>query len=798
MTNENLPLSSLPKCNIIAQKDLLNLSSDKRQRIDFEIEQALLLSKASLEEQITALYGSAYNNDHHTIVNTAATTSGIDSHTTATVGVFWGRGNRRNQASRIPGKQTANRAQLYAILLAITDANPCHALHIISPSEYAIHSICHWAPKLARAGWPCANKDILCDLHTRISSFHSHILFSLTNRQSDNPNHRQAITLARNALTIHHSPVTTLPTKTHMCTCVSPELPILKVSTTLRIRSIAETKLIELDVLPSAPSPTDLMKRDHLSALLRSSSDKMFWSAVNKMSIPVPKRSDINAEDLLPIFAERMNPPTILPPTFNSTRRSLNTLLYNSISSSTENPLQSHDAFTRPFSIPEIEQIKAHIIRHNVHSARGPDSVSYEDLLCIPNDTLTDIFNSCIAQQVMPVSWCNAFIAARPKKGSVQNDPNSFRTIGLESCMLKMITLLIDRRLRIWAKEKEIIPPSQNGFQDKLRTINNVFILRCVLDKTRAYNQPLHIVFIDLTNAFPSVHQPTLWIKLRRLGADGPMIRWIQLLYESLRYQVRFQGSFSILFRALAGILIGDPASPFFWIFYMQDLRISSHSDDVILHNTPISHLEQADDIVLFSTSQEAIQGKLQELSIWCSDNGMAINPKKSAHLYFAPRGKRSEDASSLWVDNMELPKTTSYNYLGVSWSTTSTTSFTDHLKEKTKKATNMTNAIFGIESFTDQMPPTALRSLYYARVDPHLTSAREPPMLVLGFTASARHHRYHLIPNGPPHQRDVPTARARYSEQYRDGAIYPNNKLQQACTSIRMQKILPTTHQFP
>lgn len=266
------------------------------------------------------------------------------------------------------------------------------------------------------------------------------------------------------------------------------------------------------------------------------------------------------------------------------------------------------------------ERLRACEVRGNL----GTAPQSSEDLFGV---------EPCIARQIVPHTRCSAFIAARPKKDGLRNDLNSFRTIGLESCALKMLTLLIDRRFRTWAKQHDIIPPSQNGFQDQLRTTNNIFILRCALDQTRAQ---LHIAFIDILNAFPSIHQPTLWTKLKRMGADGPIIRWMQLLYDSLRYHVRFQGSFSTSFTALAGVLIGDPASPFFWIFYMQDLQISTHSDDVCLDTVSLSHLEQADDIVLFTTSLPALQGKVDELAVWCSDNGMSITAMSKNQLICA------------------------------------------------------------------------------------------------------------------------------------------------------------------
>ncbi|KAI1784430.1 hypothetical protein LXA43DRAFT_856560, partial [Ganoderma leucocontextum] len=50
------------------------------------------------------------------------------------------------------------------------------------------------------------------------------------------------------------------------------------------------------------------------------------------------------------------------------------------------------------------------------------------------------------------------------------------------------------------------------------------FLLRTLIDKARQLNRPLYVVYLDLSNAYPSVDQPTLWTKLADMGAQGPLI----------------------------------------------------------------------------------------------------------------------------------------------------------------------------------------------------------------------------------------------------------------------------------
>ncbi|KZV87552.1 hypothetical protein EXIGLDRAFT_594643, partial [Exidia glandulosa HHB12029] len=99
----------------------------------------------------------------------------------------------------------------------------------------------------------------------------------------------------------------------------------------------------------------------------------------------------------------------------------------------------------------------------------------------------------------------------------------SYRTVGLESCLLKFFMMLLDARVREWAEARGLLPPTQNGFRAGRRTNNNVFILRCAAARARAHRKVLYLASVDISNAFPSVNHDILWDKLRKLGMGGPL-----------------------------------------------------------------------------------------------------------------------------------------------------------------------------------------------------------------------------------------------------------------------------------
>ncbi|EIW53536.1 uncharacterized protein TRAVEDRAFT_133224, partial [Trametes versicolor FP-101664 SS1] len=173
-----------------------------------------------------------------------------------------------------------------------------------------------------------------------------------------------------------------------------------------------------------------------------------------------------------------------------ATLRALDGVLLDTLPTITEDRT-STQSFSRPLTVDDIAAVKARLAETGAGKAKGPDGVSYARVLQIPNEEL--------------------------------RDPAGYRNIGLESCLLKTLTLLIDRRMREWSDAEDIVPPLQNGFRTGYRTENNVFTLRVAAEQAQSQGKTLWVAFVDLANAFPSVNQSTLWAKLRDLGAGGPL-----------------------------------------------------------------------------------------------------------------------------------------------------------------------------------------------------------------------------------------------------------------------------------
>lgn len=237
--------------------------------------------------------------------------------------------------------------------------------------------------------------------------------------------------------------------------------------------------------------------------------------------------------------------------------------------------------FSAPFTEEDIAEAKDCLSKHPQNSAKGLDQISYSLICELENEDLCMLANQCILDLDAPSACLITILIGLLKRGKPKDDPNSFRTVGLESCFVKFITLLIHIRITMWCLAKNLIPPSQNGFREGFCTNDNAFVLRCAIDRARALGMPLYVVYADLSNAFPSTEQSTLWTKMHEMGAGGGIFDWLRMLYKRMAYIVRHESQMSSLFRSIIGILIGDTSSPILWTLYLSDFRIPSSATHV-------------------------------------------------------------------------------------------------------------------------------------------------------------------------------------------------------------------------
>lgn len=660
------------------------------------------------------------------------------AYAAAGAGVFFGVGNGRNCSVRVCGSvQTNNRGELLALLKCLALASPRRTLQVFTDSEYVIKSVCVWGPKHAICGWTCKNGDILRDIALWLKWRVAPVCFVHIPAHSGNIYGDAADGLAKaGALLVPESqdyvrlcpPPLAVDFADCQCLCVpkpkvSWSLPTEPEAPPTQNRLIAIRRNTANVVSHRRRAYFRELQDVQLNRLLEARfASARFWAIYRKMADSKNVPVAVSLERLANAFRSRMNRSVTLPIWWDHHEWVRRKDLADSIPARTID-YSDGQWFSRPWVIADIEWCKDHIKTKGPGSASGLDESTYKLIMDLDNNEIVSLFNRAFDLLDGPTIWFRTLVMGILKRGRYPLDPDSYRAVALEGCLLKMLTMMIHKRMYDWAVLHNLLPRSQNGFRAGYRTNNNAFILRCAIDRALGDGKTLYVGFVDVSNAFPSTDQATLWIKLMKMGITGKLFDWLRMLYRKMEYMVIMGDMVSETFKSTVGVLIGDPASPTLWNLFLADFALSAHPDDVSLVTHFISHLEHADDMLLMSYSVDGLQHHFDGVFDYCCLNFLSVNAMKSWYMCF---GRHRGATPSLTLGGDAVRATSSFTYVGVTFRSTHRNIFVDHYQAKADKARKCIYGILSVESLVHTLPPKMGRLLYTARVDPHLISGCE------------------------------------------------------------------------
>ena len=192
---------------------------------------------------------------------------------------------------------------------------------------------------------------------------------------------------------------------------------------------------------------------------------------------------------------------------------------------------------------------------------------------------------------------------------------------------------------RIYDPINHRLRPYQAGFRRGHSCLEQIHILKRVMEAYRQRQLPLIAIFIDFSKAFDSVDREMMWKILRHYGVPEKMVQAISTIYRSCLNRVRVNGQLSDPFTVSTGVLQGDTLAPFLFVIVLDyvlqqthpDNGLRTHRDDP---NVALPDLDFADDIVLLDSREDLASRHLRDLVHAANTVGLTLNYQKSKLMY--------------------------------------------------------------------------------------------------------------------------------------------------------------------
>ena len=329
------------------------------------------------------------------------------------------------------------------------------------------------------------------------------------------------------------------------------------------------------------------------------------------------------------------------------------------------------------------------------HKAPGPDTIPYEvlKLACENNannnppagpqtpfgNALLKLCNSMFKHGICAEANVTLMTYIY-KKGSVM-DPSNFRGIALINTIVKLVTVVVEKRARGALEEADFLIEEQAGFRSKEECMTQVVAFYEVICRRSLAEKNTFVAFVDFKKAYDLVPHEAVLAKLRLAGLHGSSLNFLSSLYSggSLRLKVDgAPGAKSI--DVLRGVRQGCNMSPLAFDIFINDILDTRGDDGKSIRDLgvtiasssdmTVSGLLFADDLAVIAPRRKKLLKGLRLLGVWARRHEMQFGCDKCGIMGFGPTGQvKAKSWNDRWsfdvLGREKVSVVDKYTYLG-------------------------------------------------------------------------------------------------------------------------------------
>ena len=302
--------------------------------------------------------------------------------------------------------------------------------------------------------------------------------------------------------------------------------------------------------------------------------------------------------------------------------------------------------------------------------AEGQDGITNEMLKNTgvqARKMILDMFNNIMAGGLVPPDWKVGDVVLVLKKPP-QTDVSNYRPITLISCVSKLLTKILAKRLSAAVDKEDIIGPEQNGFRASRSCSDNIFILNTILEINKSKKLLSHLLFVDLKEAYDRVDRGILLQKLRQLNIPKTFINFLENYYFLDNISTEATGIRTAPQYQKRGLRQGCNLSSVLFILYLSELSRRMRESGIgarLPDGSIVNILLFADDIIILGRTTGELEQLRGILERWCEDFRMTVSAAKTNVItpdkdYVCQLNDRITKESEI------IGHVSSYKYLGI------------------------------------------------------------------------------------------------------------------------------------
>jgi len=137
-------------------------------------------------------------------------------------------------------------------------------------------------------------------------------------------------------------------------------------------------------------------------------------------------------------------------------------------------------------------------------------------------------------------------------------------------CPMSSDWSILNNRLLKYFENYDIISKYKTGFRPTFFTVDNMFVLKMLIDYLYSSKKKLFCTCIDFKAAFDTINRHMLWMKLEHYCIRGNFLNVLKTMYEKAKSCVRIDNFCTDYFHCCIGVRQGGSLSPLLFFILCQ------------------------------------------------------------------------------------------------------------------------------------------------------------------------------------------------------------------------------------